>query len=119
METHLLIEPAAAEAYDLARRQAEAAKIPDQSDADSPEADGQAEGSTSSAGTGESPKPKLPVRYFGVVELPAESAALRFSEISSEVIGHFPAEWGTRVRIRVDIEAINESGFDQQIVRTV
>ena len=42
---------------------------------------------------------------------------LQFANIQKELIGLFPSDAGTRVRIKVDIEAENPQGFDETTVR--
>lgn len=117
MDTHLLIEPVAAETYDAAHRKAEATTSVasgGQGTTASPEAIPMPSGATDDKPT--RPQPK---RFYGTMELPPDSAGLRFAEIASEIIEHFTAKSGTRVRIRVDIEAVHDDGFDQHLVRTV
>ncbi len=117
MDTHLLIEPSAAETYDAAHRP------PETSGSAAPGGQGTTARPetvpTLSGAAGDKPTQPQPRRFYGTVDLPPDSAGLRFAEIASEVIEHFTAKSGTRVRIRVDIEAVHDDGFDQHLVRTV
>lgn len=58
-------------------------------------------------------------RYFGSAELDPIKASLEFSRIVSEMVELFSATPGTKVRIRVDIEAEDERGFSEGTVRAV
>lgn len=62
---------------------------------------------------------KKPTRYFGNAELDPVKASLGFSRIVSEMVELFSGTPGTKVRIRVDIEAEDERGFSEGAVRAV
>ena len=57
------------------------------------------------------------MRYFGTAELDPVKAALQFSKLVSELVELFTANPGTRVQIRVDIEAEDSRGFSEGTVR--
>jgi hypothetical protein len=58
-------------------------------------------------------------RFYGTVDLPPQTASLKFSDLQNEIIQHFTSKLGTRVTIRVDISAENGEGFDTGTIRTV
>lgn len=64
-------------------------------------------------------KPQLPKRYFGSINLKPSNASLEFSDVMQEVIQHFTKKQGTRVTIRVEIEAESKDGFDEALQRIV
>ncbi len=120
MDAVLLIEPHAAAAY-VQRTQAAAAK-----------AAGAVAGNSGLAGATERPpasgvdavldadarRPAARLtRYFGTVELDPVRASLQFSKIVSELVELFSAKPDAKVRIKVDIEAGNATGFDETTVR--
>jgi len=71
-------------------------------------------GATVTGGAG-SQRPK---RYFATVELDPVRAAVEFGKIQNELIGAFTSSPSARVTIKVDIEASDSQGFDEQTVRT-
>jgi hypothetical protein len=58
-----------------------------------------------------------PTRYFASVELDPIKASVEFSKIVSELVELFSATPGTRVTIRVDVEAEDSRGFSEGVVR--
>jgi hypothetical protein len=58
-------------------------------------------------------------RFYGTVDLPPQTASLKFSDIQTEIIQHFTSKLGTKVTIKVDIVAENGDGFDAGTIRTV
>ena len=58
-------------------------------------------------------------RFFGTIELDSVRAQLQFAEIQRELIHHLQIAANARVRIRVDIEAVNPDGYAESVVRTV
>lgn len=60
---------------------------------------------------------KHPTRYFASVELDPIKASLQFSKVVSELVELFTAHPGTRVTIKVDIDAQDERGFNETTVR--
>lgn len=79
-------------------------------------------------GTGPSPQPTPPspgpeperrTRFYGTVELDAQTASLRVEEIQAEVLHHLALPSNAIVRVRLDIEALNPEGYGESEVRTV
>lgn len=72
------------------------------------------------------PGPKLPgvdrrqikTRFFGVKTLNSDKMALDFKNVAEEILTHLRGETST-LTVRIDIEATDESGFDESRVRTV
>lgn len=60
-----------------------------------------------------------PTRFWGVVELDADSATMDFSKMTAEVIQHFSVQYGVTVKITVEIEASSSNGLDVSVQRTV
>ncbi len=60
-----------------------------------------------------------PRRFYGVVELDSSKLGRDFAKVNDEVIGLLSRRVGTTVTVRVEIEAVNEEGFDQKAVRDV
>lgn len=120
MDALLLIEPAAAAAYEeLQKQQAEASersRTPDQS-ASAGHNDG---GNGSKPGeTPPAPTGRTFTRYFGTVELAPVTASLSFAKLMSELVEIFSIQPGTQVRIKVDIEAEDPRGFSDGTLRAV
>jgi predicted AAA+ superfamily ATPase len=120
MDVLLLIEPKAAAAYD-ARTQPVPTPVTGAGTGDSSSALGA--GSGVSAGTGGATATggagsRRPKRYFATVELDPVRAAVEFGKIQNELIGAFTSSPSARVTIKVDIEASDSQGFDEQTVRT-
>jgi hypothetical protein len=75
-------------------------------------------GITTTGGGGAVPTAKK-TRFYGTMDLPPQTASLKFSDIQTEIIQHFTSKLGTRVSIKVDIVAENGEGFDASTIRTV
>lgn len=60
-----------------------------------------------------------PRRFYGVAELDTSKLGRDFTKINDEVIGLLSRRLGTRVTVRVEIEAVNDEGFDQKAVRDI
>lgn len=71
--------------------------------------------------TGSSTAPAAPLvnRFFGTVELDADTATLDFSTIVNEVVQNFTAQAGVEVKITVEIEARYKEGFQAALQRAV
>ena len=117
MESLLLIEPMHAAEYDVRSQEAESrAKV---------EAEGKRPTSSTIEVTGtgtESPttnktEAQRPVRYYASANLDPVKAALEFQKLVTEVVSLFTAKPGSVVRLRVDIEADDARGFDENTVR--
>jgi len=112
----LLIEPKQAAAYEEKTR-----PVPVK-----PVGPSETSSSTATADSAETPPPATPrsspeaarpTRYFASVELDPIKASVEFSKIVSELVELFSATPGTRVTIRVDVEAEDSRGFGESIVR--
>ncbi|MFA7542307.1 MAG: DUF499 domain-containing protein, partial [Lysobacterales bacterium] len=125
----LLIEPAAAAAYEARTRPAAVASPVDGVDGtgtsgghgdplrrhlDGGDVGG---GSGTEPEPGEAQAPSRPTRFFATAELDPVRASSQFAQIVQEIIGLFTTTPGTSVRIRVDIEAEDERGFGETTVR--
>lgn len=114
LDALLLIEPKHAAAYEEATRPA--API-------APSPTGRNSGDDSippGPGPDVDPPPPTraaPTRFYATAELDAVTASLKFSTIVSELVELFSATHGTKVRIRVDIEAEDSRGFGEGVVR--
>ncbi|HEU0198136.1 MAG TPA: hypothetical protein VFQ88_13110, partial [Nevskiaceae bacterium] len=60
-----------------------------------------------------------PTHYFGSIELDPVKGALQYSTIATEIVNLFSRRPGTKLRIKVDIEAEDVNGFDTDTVRAV
>ena len=60
-----------------------------------------------------------PTRFFGVVELDADSATMDFSKVAAEVIQYFSSQLGVKVHITVEVSASSPQGFDANLQRVV
>lgn len=58
-------------------------------------------------------------RFYGVINLDPLQAKLQFADVVNEVVQHFVARSGVKVRISVEIEAESQEGFDEVLQRTV
>lgn len=65
------------------------------------------------------PKPATKTRYYGSVEIPSQKVTSSVQKIVDEVIQHLSAQYGTKVKITLDIQAENSSGFAEASIRTV
>ncbi len=61
---------------------------------------------------------KVKTRFFGVKTLNPDNFAKEFKNITEEVLAHLRAG-GTSLTLRLEIEAINDKGFDEGKIRTV
>ena len=58
-------------------------------------------------------------RFYGCVEIDPINAKLAFSEVVDEVVAQFTPRLGTKVVIKVEIEAQDPKGFEESLQRTV
>ena len=58
-------------------------------------------------------------RFYGSVDLDPIQARRQFADIADDVIAHLSNRNGTRVRIKIDIEAETTDPFDDQVQRIV
>lgn len=63
--------------------------------------------------------PDAKKRFYGVKTLNADRIALDFKNIAEEVIAHLRADLHTSLTVRIEIEATDSTGFDEDKVRTV
>ncbi|WP_395791053.1 ATP-binding protein [Aquimonas sp.] len=115
LDALLLIEPRHAAAYE------EATRVPPAEPAQPSEAPQGQPGShtptTTTANTSTTAPKQVVTRFYATAELDAVTASLKFSTIVSELVELFSATHGTKVRIRVDIEAEDPRGFGDGVVR--
>lgn len=76
-------------------------------------------GQTPGSGGTPAPVPPTPNRFFGTVQVSADTATLDFSKIVNEVIQHFSSQAGVDVQLTVEIEARTRDGFSVTLQRTV
>lgn len=62
---------------------------------------------------------KVKTRFYGVKTLSTEKIALDFKNIAEEVIAHLRTESSTNLTVRIEIEATDTTGFEENKVRTV
>lgn len=102
----------------LVRPDAAAAQI-----AEIPEPPGPAPGPEPGPGPGgHPPKPPGPdakKRFWANLELDPERYQRSFATLANEIVTNLTAQYGTAIRITVDIEATNPEGFPDDVVRTV
>ncbi|OFE15977.1 AAA family ATPase [Humibacillus sp. DSM 29435] len=67
---------------------------------------------------GPTPKPRK-TRFFGTKELSADAYAKDFKKITDEILSHLAGTPGATLRVTLEIEATQASGFDESKVRTV
>ena len=125
MDALLLIEPQPAGEYE-ARVQARAAAASTlisgtgtTATLDQAESTSNAAVGVPRAGVTTSTAPSAPTHYFGSIELDPVKGALQYSTIATEIVNLFSRRPGTRLRIKVDIEAEDAAGFDTDTVRAV
>lgn len=76
-------------------------------------------GTTVLPGPNVSQKPPAKTRFFGSKELNSERYALDFKKVADEVLAHLAATPGVKLTVRIEIEAITSTGFDEGKARTV
>ena len=115
MDALLLIEPIHAASFHARKIEDEKRDapvgIPEQS---ASRGDNQEQAPSSSDGSATRGRP---TRYYGTVELDPVKATLQFSKIVSELVELFSSTAGTKVNIRVDIQAEDPRGFSETTVR--
>ena len=119
LESNLLIEPSAAEAYEAEKRAREIAATPATTTQFPP---GSIDRSATSAGptpnsgtTAKDPK----TRFYGTVALNPLLGKKEFADIVDEIVQQFTTKVGTTVHISVEIQAQSPTGFDETVQRTV
>lgn len=75
-------------------------------------------------GSGPSPSPPKvdivwPTRFYGVKTLRPDKIALEFKNVADEVLSHLRSGETTQVTVRIEIEATDVEGFNENRVRTV
>lgn len=114
-ETLLLIEPGCAAQYEERTRTPVSPQVVEPASAGG-SAIGSSPDSSGGAVSDPSTSPAF-TRFYGTAELDPVSATLQFSKLAGELVELFSATVGTRVRIKVDIEAEAPTGFSDGIVR--
>src|SRR4029079_12852775 len=76
---------------------------------------------TPQPGSGPSPKVDIvwPTRSYGMKTLNSDKIALEFKNVADEVLAHLRSGENTRVTVRIEIEATDAEGFNENRVRTV
>ncbi len=69
-------------------------------------------------------KPSAPAqaifrRFHGTIDIDVPDPIGHFTDVVQNVIEHFSAQYGTEVRVNVEIEARRKDGFDAKTVRVV
>jgi predicted AAA+ superfamily ATPase len=62
---------------------------------------------------------KFKTRFYGVKTLNTEKIAMDFKNIAEEVIAHLRDDVSTNLTVRIEIEATDASGFEENKIRTV
>lgn len=62
---------------------------------------------------------KFKTRFYGVKTLNTDKIAMDFKNIAEEVITHLRADTSTNLTVRIEIEATDATGFDENKMRTV
>lgn len=76
---------------------------------------------SATAGAGVRPAPidvSFPTRFYGVKTLSSDKIALDFKNIADEVLAHLRDD-DINLVVRVEIEAVDSTGFDENKIRTV
>ena len=68
--------------------------------------------------TGPGPMEAAFTRFYGVKTLSPDKIAMDFKNIADEVLANLRDE-GIKLKVRIEIEAVDESGFDEGKLRTV
>lgn len=63
--------------------------------------------------------PALKTRFYGTVDIPDQKVASSIQKIVDEVLLHLKAKYGSNVKLTLNIEATNDDGFDESVVRFV
>lgn len=71
------------------------------------------------AGTGAEPPPRQMKRFHGSADLNAVTMGMDAAKIAEEIVQHFTAVYGTRVSIRLEVEAYSPQGLSDGVIRTV
>ncbi len=58
-------------------------------------------------------------RFFGAVDIPSQKVTSSVQKIVDEVLQHLSSKYGSRVTITLNIDATNEEGFDESVIRFV
>ncbi len=119
----LLIEPVTSAGYAEAQRVAEDAArastqetYPQHVPGEPPRAEER--GRTASTSAGVAPK-AIKKQFYGSIELDAIQAKKQFADLVDEVILQFSSRPGVKVKIAIEIQAENASGFDDGLQRAV
>jgi hypothetical protein len=112
-DTLLLVRP------DVAEKQRSAEPGPGPKPGPGPVPPGPGPGPTPPPG----PSPRVdivwPTRFYGVKTLNSDKIALEFKNVAEEVLAHLRSGANTNVTVRIEIEATDSDGFNENRVRTV
>jgi predicted AAA+ superfamily ATPase len=119
----LLIEPVTSAGYAEAQRVADDAARASTQETYPPHVPGEPpraeeRGRTSSTSVGVAPK-AIKKQFYGSIELDAIQAKKQFADLVDEVILQFSSRPGVKVKIAIEIQAENASGFDDGLQRAV
>lgn len=121
----LLVEPAAAVAFEAKKRAAEQTPPQPEPGSGGVVREGPPGGGGYGGGTVLPVPPAPPAQpagkkhFYGSIDLDPVRAKLQFNNLVDEVIGNFTAKPGVRVKIAIEIEAETEAGFDDSLQRAV
>lgn len=76
-------------------------------------------GNGGGTGQGTTVPPAVKTRFFGAVDIPSQKVTSSVQKIVDEVLQHLSSKYGSRVTITLNIEATNEEGFDESVIRFV
>ena len=119
----LLIEPVTSAGYAEAQRVADDAARASTQETYPPHVPGEPpraeeRGRTASTSVGAAPK-AIKKQFYGSIELDAIQAKKQFADLVDEVILQFSSRPGVKIKIAIEIQAENASGFDDGLQRAV
>lgn len=118
MDAAILIEPGRAAAYEEATRPAPIAPSSATSAGVADETiSTPAPAGASTTTTSPTNKAAMPTHFWVSAELDPVGASLKFASVMQELVELFSAKHGTKVTIKLDIEASDARGFDETTVR--
>lgn len=120
----LIIEPKAAEEYEISIKPPISPVNPDIATGSGNTASGGSAISTPGPGiittiTNTNGQKLFKKRFYGFCEIDPVKAKIEFSKIVDEVIEQFTLRPNTEVKIKIEIQAADEKGFDENIQRAV
>ncbi len=120
-KTSLIVELETAKAVIKAKEEAEARKNRNKDDYEKVDPGKDISGSREQSSDDDTslPQKQTQTRFFGTVQLDPHTGRMQFDEIHDEIISQFTLKPGTKVTLRLDIEATLKNGFDENIQRAV